>query len=191
VGTAFMKIGIIGSFSTGKTTLVTELANILKKSGRTVGVVDEVARRCPLPIDKTQSLQASLWILNTTINDEILSEHNNELTITDRSAFDVWAYVKYNFSNKNKDSRLMSLIESTIRFWLPTYDFLFYAHIDPELEIEADGVRIADRVYQKEIDRLLRESLDYFMCKVIDLPRMLSERVQTVLMELESMKVSS
>ena len=65
-----MKIAFIGSHGVGKTTLCYDLASRLKRQDRAVDLVKEVARRCPLPINRETTREAQAWILHTQIADE-------------------------------------------------------------------------------------------------------------------------
>ena len=62
-----MKVAFIGSHGVGKTTLCFELAALLKKRDRIVEMVREVARFCPLPINRETTIAAQSWILHTEI----------------------------------------------------------------------------------------------------------------------------
>ena len=53
-----MKIAFIGTHGVGKTTLCFELAALLKKRDRVVEMVREVARFCPLPINRDTTVAA-------------------------------------------------------------------------------------------------------------------------------------
>ena len=49
---ALIKIAFVGTHGVGKTTLCYELAAWMKKREARVDMVREVARRCPLPINR-------------------------------------------------------------------------------------------------------------------------------------------
>ena len=67
------KIAFVGSHGVGKTTLCYGLAARLKAKDLSLDVVGEVARRCPLPINRATTLFAQGWILHTQIADELLA----------------------------------------------------------------------------------------------------------------------
>ena len=83
-----MKIAFIGTHGVGKTTLCFELAALLKKRDKTVEMVREVARFCPLPINRDTTVAAQSWILHTEIAEELVAEHKPELLFCDRSVPD-------------------------------------------------------------------------------------------------------
>ena len=56
-----MKLAFIGSHGVGKTTLCFDLASRLKRLDMDVDIVKEVARGCPLPINRETTLEAQSW----------------------------------------------------------------------------------------------------------------------------------
>ena len=60
-----MKIAVIGSHGTFKTTLIYFLAGVLKAKGRNVGIIPEVARACPYFKGSHGNVLAQNWILLT------------------------------------------------------------------------------------------------------------------------------
>jgi GTPase SAR1 family protein len=147
-----VKIAFIGSHGVGKTTLCYDLAARLKRQDRAVDLVKEVARRCPLPINRDTTLSAQAWILHTQIADEIAAAAQNEVVICDRSVLDNYAYLV------NQAGRLPAY-DALVRAWVATYDALFKVPIvDPPT---FDGQRDVSQTFQREIDgvidRLVRE----------------------------------
>ena len=88
-----MKVAFIGSHGVGKTTLCFELAALLKKRDRVVEMVREVARFCPLPINRETTIAAQSWILHTEIAEELVAENKAEIVICDRSVLDNYCYL--------------------------------------------------------------------------------------------------
>lgn len=141
-----MKIAFIGSHGVGKTTLCYDLAARLKRQDRSVDLVKEVARRCPLPINRDTTLPAQAWILHTQIADEIAAAAQNEVVICDRSVLDNYAYLV------NRAGRLPAY-DALVRVWIATYDALFKVPIvDPPT---FDGQRDVSQTFQREIDGLI------------------------------------
>jgi GTPase SAR1 family protein len=147
-----LKIAFIGSHGVGKTTLCYDLAARLKRQDRSVDLVKEVARRCPLPINRDTTLSAQAWILHTQIADEIAAAAQNEVVICDRSVLDNYAYLV------NQAGRLPAY-DALVRAWIASYDALFKVPIvDPPT---FDGQRDVSQTFQRDIDgvidRLARE----------------------------------
>jgi GTPase SAR1 family protein len=147
-----LKIAFIGSHGVGKTTLCYDLAARLKRQDRAVDLVKEVARRCPLPINRDTTLSAQAWILHTQIADEIAAAAQNDVVICDRSVLDNYAYLV------NQVGRLPAY-DALVREWVASYDALFKVPIvDPPT---FDGQRDVSQTFQRDIDgvidRLARE----------------------------------
>lgn len=147
-----MKIAFIGSHGVGKTTLSYDLAARLKRQDRAVDLVKEVARRCPLPINRDTTLSAQAWILHTQIADEIAAAAQNDVVICDRSVLDNYAYLV------NQAGRVPAY-DALVREWVGSYDALFKVPIvDPP---SFDGQRDVSQTFQRDIDgvidRLARE----------------------------------
>lgn len=143
------KLALIGSHGVGKTTLCYGVAARLKALDLPVEVVHEVARRCPLPINRQTSLDAQAWILHTQIAEEIAAAHRYPVVICDRSVLDNYVYL---LLAAGRQQALETLLDS----WLRTYDLL--VHVPILAEPSADGIRSSDPSFQHEVeDRLRRE----------------------------------
>lgn len=148
-----MKIAFIGTHGVGKTTLCYELAASLKKRDLAVELVREVARDCPLPINRDTTLTAQSWILHTQIARELEAGAKGEVVVCDRSVLDNFCYLKRAVAGEPIDHSL----EGLVRSWTGTYDALFRVPIvgDPRF----DGVRDTDLAFQHGIDELLGATL--------------------------------
>jgi predicted ATPase len=141
-----MKLAFIGSHGVGKTTLCYDLAARLKRQDRAVDLVKEVARECPLPINRETTFQAQAWILHTQIAQEIATAAENEVIICDRSVLDNYAYLVYQAGRRPE-------YDALVREWVGTYDRLFKVPI-----IDAptfDGKRDVSRTFQHAIDAVI------------------------------------
>ena len=148
-----MKIAFIGTHGVGKTTLCYELAASLKKRDLAVELVREVARECPLPINRDTTLKAQQWILHTQIARELEAEAKSEVVVCDRAVLDNFCYLKRALSGEP----IAPELELLIRRWTTSYDALFRVPIvgDPRF----DGVRDTDLAFQHGIDELIAETL--------------------------------
>ena len=144
-----MKVAFIGTHGVGKTTLCFELAALLKKRDRTVEMVREVARFCPLPINRDTTIAAQSWILHTEIAEELVAAHKAEIVICDRSTLDNFCYLLY--------TGKAPALEPLVRWWTSTYKLLIKVPIvaDPMF----DGLRDTDVAFQRAID----EKIDQVM----------------------------
>ena len=142
-----MKVAFIGTHGVGKTTLCFELAALLKKRDRAVEMVREVARFCPLPINRETTIPAQSWILHTEIAEELVAEHKAEIVICDRSVLDNFCYLLY--------AGKAPALEPLVRWWTSTYKLLIKVPIvaDPAF----DGLRDTDVAFQQAIDKKIDE----------------------------------
>ncbi len=146
-----MKIAFIGTHGIGKTTLAYELCNELKKQHLDVGFIDEIARRCPFPINEETSLEAQTWILTTTISRELELNKIYPNIICDRSVLDNYVYLYHKFGHIGELHALTS-------YWVRTYDLLFRVPFTRKY-LRADGVRSTDLEFQEAIDTSLAQLL--------------------------------
>ncbi len=156
-----LRIAIVGSFSTGKTTLAESLARRLD-----LPLLPETAREVvelgfKLDKDATPETEALIF----------LKQYNNEISerefVGDRSLVDVMAYAGWVLDNQEWRKEMLlwdecvKLAERRLR---TGYSHVFYLPI--EFPIVLDGLRPDDPAFQKEIDErivtLLRShDIDY------------------------------
>jgi GTPase SAR1 family protein len=141
-----VKIAFIGSHGVGKTTLCYDLASRLKRQDRAVDLVKEVARRCPLPINRETTQAAQAWILHTQIADEIAASAQNDIVICDRSVLDNYAYLVNQVG-------CIPAYDSLVCEWVKTYDRLFKVPIVHAPTF--DGQRDVSHAFQRDIDGII------------------------------------
>jgi thymidylate kinase len=147
-----MKVAFIGTHGVGKTALAYALAAHLKRIDIAVGLVQEVARDCPMPINRETTLAAQSWILHTQIAREIAAAEKNAAVICDRSVLDNYAYLVHRVGRRKA-------IDPLVKESLAGYTLLVKVPIWQRPRF--DGVRATDVDFQREIDeevdRLLAE----------------------------------
>ncbi|MFI5143098.1 MAG: ATP-binding protein [Thermoanaerobaculales bacterium] len=155
-----MKIALIGTHGVGKTTLCFDLAARLKRRDVDVELVREVARRCPMPINRETSVAAQSWILHTQMAWELEAESAHPLVLCDRSVLDNYCYL-YHATGPHPSW------EPLLDAWLATYHLLIKVPIwtTPHW----DGVRDTDLAFQRDIDALLDDQLERRALPVLSL----------------------
>ncbi len=147
--TTRMKIAFIGTHGVGKTTLCYGLAARLKARDVVLDIVHEVARRCPLPINRETSLAAQSWILHTQLAEELVAAARYPVVLCDRSVLDNYVYM---LLSAGRQPALETLVES----WMSTYDLLVTVPITGAPN--PDGLRATDPEFQGAVaERLMRE----------------------------------
>ncbi len=150
---AILKIAFVGTHGVGKTTLCYELAAWMKKREARVDMVREVARRCPLPINRETTLAAQSWILHRQIADEIQLASEVDVVICDRSVLDNYAYLVHRLGPQTAWDEMVS-------YWMRTYTHLFKVPIVAAPAF--DGVRDTTREFQMAIDREVDTLIERF-----------------------------
>jgi len=145
-----MKIAFIGTHGTGKTTLSYELAAELKKLGINAVMINELARLCPLPINKSCSFSSQLWIMASQIVEEIEHSVNYNDIICDRSVLDSYVYALVTGCANES-------LEKLAEEWIKTYDYLFKVPVTRPLT--PDGVRSMDKDFQIKVDKMMDKVL--------------------------------
>ncbi len=156
-----MKIAFMGSHGVGKTTLCFELAACLKRLDLSVDLVKEIARRCPLPINRDTTRDAQQWILHTQIAEEIALAQGYEIIVCDRALLDNYAYLV------NAAGRQPAL-EDLVRHWMGSYHLLVKVPIMAPPRF--DGTRDVSPGFQAAVDGLIDELLADYGLPCLRLP---------------------
>jgi len=156
-----MKVAFIGTHGVGKTTLCFELAALLKKRDKLVEMVREVARFCPLPINRETTTAAQSWILHTEIAEELVAENKAEIVICDRSVLDNYCYLLQTGKHP--------MLEPLVKWWTGTYQLLIKVPIVGGLQF--DGLRDVDAAFQRTVDETIDRVLEEWGVPVLRLDR--------------------
>ena len=127
-----------------------------------LNLVSEAARDCPFPINEKTTFDSQEWIYREQVKRE-LAAPINDITVSDRTVYDQLAYVLYAYENGNITYEELLLLEKFISYWGFTYNYIVYIPI--EFEMEKDGVRSENEDYRVEIDRLIQQLLEEYVCE--------------------------
>ena len=171
------KILVTGAFSTGKTTLLAETTRALTTQRFKVHLVNDVARNCPYPLNRQQTLPVSIWLLAEQVRCEAapLIEGNYDVLLCDRGVPDIVSHTLA-LSEKTTNARLNSIFMDFARIWSRTYDWVLWSKRDPSLPIGEDGLRVNDSHYQELMERSLLNALDLLNLNFDTLPPGQQER---------------
>lgn len=158
-GRAF-KVAFIGSHGVGKTTLCFGLAARLKARDLSLEVVHEVARRCPLPINESTSLEAQAWILHTQVAEELIAQSRYPVVICDRAVIDNYVYLQIAHGP-------VPMLDRMVGDWLASYDRIFLVPVAGPPR--PDGMRAVDPDFQARVERRLRDELERRRAGYVDL----------------------
>ena len=139
-----MKIGLCGTMSVGKTTLVNALKELDQfKDYNFATERSEYLMNLGIPLNTDSTLKGQTVFLA-----ERCAELMRDNIITDRTILDVIAFTN---SAKSIDYKDKEIFEQYAVEFLREYDYIFY--ISPEgIAIEDNGVRETDEYYRDVID---------------------------------------
>ncbi len=153
-----MKLGLVGSMSVGKTTLIEALSKLPKFSNYKVAT------------ERSKYLRDLGIKLNTdsTLNGQILfaSERTSELfndnLLTDRTILDVCAFTNLAQSINTIDKEAFETFYSRS---IGEYDYIFYISPD-NMPIEDNSVRTTDPEYRIAIDNEIKRLISKYKYKI-------------------------
>jgi len=146
------KVALVGTHGVNKTTIAYELAGVLKRRGRTVELLTEIARECPFPLNESATREAYQWIIARQIQLELEKAPRADVLVCDRSVLDNFAYYVRRYGSKGEEAEALG---AYCRSWMRTYDLLLRLPITQALA--SDGFRSTDEQFQREIDLLCDE----------------------------------
>ena len=166
-----MKIAIIGTHSTGKTTIIKHLAQELGRQGKKTVIVPELARFCPFPINEEAPLDAQIWIQENQRQKEDELYEPDCIMLCDRSTLDNMAYMQRIAGGSN-----ISNYEKQAVLHMGSYTLVFKTQ-KLDLEAKEDGVRSVDKSFRDEIDERITKLLEKHQTPYRSLPKTTNYRV--------------
>ena len=146
-----MKIGLTGTMSVGKTTLVRALSEMEQFKGYTCTTErSQYLNSLGIPLNHETTIEGQTVFLA-----ERVTELMQDRLITDRTIIDVMAFTKCARKVSYMDG---DAFEDYAKRFVRQYDYIFY--ISPEgMDIEDNGIRETDADYRKEIDEEIQKLL--------------------------------
>jgi len=147
-----------GAQGTGKTTSAYQYAAWIMKEfpGQTVGLVADVERNCPYPINREATRRAQEWIFCRQIAGELDALARYDLVVTDRCIMDVIAYSMSAGFKMQADDMLF-----VWRKYERHYGKIIFCHTMTNGWNVADGCRDTDPVFRQRIEATLYELYKY------------------------------
>jgi nicotinamide riboside kinase len=146
-----MKIGLCGTMSVGKTTLVNALKELPEFKDYTFRTErSKYLKEMGIPLNTDSTLKGQCVFLA-----ERASELMQENIITDRTIIDVMAFAN---ASKSMDHIEKDDFSTLAKQLIKEYDYIFY--IDPAgVKMEDNGVRETDLEYRDLIDFTIRNTI--------------------------------
>jgi AAA domain len=171
---------IVGAYATGKTTLVTAAQVALRLDGIDVEVRGDVARQTALPLNLTQTIATSTFLIAEGIRQELeLLARCPEVILCDRGAPDVLSHTRVLDLDARGWSVYGELLSAT-KAWIRTYDAVLWAKVDEAFPIEDDGIRVLDRSYRLKLEAALTDVFDDLDVAPTPVASDVEERIATV-----------
>lgn len=149
-------IAFSGAHGTGKSTAVYDMAARLKKeTAGEIGVILEVARRCPLPIysrDFVTTRESQMWVFCEQIRAEIEAVEQYDIVVSDRTIVDAIAY-----SSAAGFADLAFAMKALALHHVKVYDQVIFLGIADNQHLVDDGFRNTDMKLQKEVELRMLE----------------------------------
>jgi nicotinamide riboside kinase len=154
-----IKIAISGPHGSGKTILINKMKDSFESFDKTVYVVEEIARKCPHPLE---TIKSQRWIWENQIKEEIkASKSNCDIILYDRTLLDNLLYYMDLLESNQFDPVFNSFWYYTIN-WMNFYKYISVLPMNPEFIVD-DGFRITDMNKTIEIDKLFIKYLKPYM----------------------------
>ena len=169
-----MRIGLAGTMSVGKTTLVKAMSELEQFKDYYVATErSKYLRDLGIPLN-TDSTLAGQFVFLAERASELLREN----VLTDRTIWDVCAFTLGAQSIDQFDKRSFVEAAMTLR---NRYDLVVY--VSPNgVEMEDNGVRTTDLEYRAKIDEVIKLSLAEFSpSKLITVEGTTEQRIATIL----------
>jgi hypothetical protein len=169
-----MRIGLTGTVSVGKTTLVKALAELPEfKDYHVTTERSKYLRDLGIPLNTDSSVRGQFVFMAERAQELIYDN-----LLTDRTIWDVCAFTLSAKSIKQTGKRLLVEASTTL---MPYYDIVFY--VSPEgVDIENNGVRETNAIYRDKIDFGIKALLkEYSPNKLVELKGTTEERIEEIL----------
>ena len=168
-----MKIGLTGTMSVGKTTLVKALSEIEQFKGYTCTTErSQYLSSLGIPLNHATTIEGQTIFLA-----ERVTELMQDCLITDRTIIDVMAFT--NCAKRVSYIDGDAFADYASRF-VRQYDYIFY--ISPEgMDIEDNGVRETDATYRAEIDKEIKKLLNKYRPIYFELKGTTNERINQMM----------
>lgn len=134
------KIAVAGTHSTGKSTFVAKLLNVLADAGFTAeGVHDSAAdaRSLGFPILADHSFESTAWLVSQAIRLETEASLRADVIVIDRPVPDALGYMQAALKHQSRhlEPGRLERLEVICRSWVGEYDLIFVTVLDERVPI--------------------------------------------------------
>jgi len=158
-----IKIAIIGTMGSGKTTLLSKIGNEFKDRGKSVKIVEEVARTSPWAINEEADFMSQRWVFHQQLLKELEAEYKNpDIILYDRCLIDNLTYFErlYRPHEPFPISEYLQIFE-IVRLWSQKYDHIIRMPLNVDW-LKEDGVRSVNVDFAQDIDNIINTFMKEF-----------------------------
>lgn len=168
-----MRIGFLGSHSTGKTSVADEI--VKSRLLGDIAFVPSTARKINsfgYSINQ-QATPVSQFLVTVSriVDEDIIASGNHDYTVSDRTPLDSLAYTHWQAKNvwqMEKDDPYLTYSRELVLAHMKKYDFVFFFPVTWGLV--SDGVRSDDDRYRVEVGGLMKSLADFYGVKYHTVP---------------------
>jgi predicted ATPase len=152
-----MKIAVIGTQNTGKTTYVNDFLKKWTMYTSPENSYREIIKEKKLPHSQNSNEETQKIILDFLI-DQVTASSKEDNVILDRCVLDCLAYSTWLCLNDKVSEKFLDQQRIIVRETLKLYDVIFFVPLTKAapIEIENDGFRNIDPIFREEIDNIFK-----------------------------------
>jgi len=138
-----IKIGIVGTHFSGKTTICHKLVAELKSLNYKADIVREAARYSYFYTSGIRNFEMQLDLLTRHVTEELDISRTNDIVVCDRTVIDILAYTNL-LGNPicRNDTIFLKLIIDFSNLYLNTYDIIFWKSKYHSMSANTDNIRL-------------------------------------------------
>jgi len=157
-----MKIAIVGTHGSGKSTIISAVYSRLKKNNISVFIAPEVARSSLFLAAKEKVPKMQMDLFGRQISNEMTNSRNCEVLLCDRSLFDILMYTKIFFEDNDEANIYINSMTQFCKYYTKSYDYIFLTSKLFSPKKVKDDIRPKDETFQKKAHAELKNILDEF-----------------------------
>lgn len=158
-------IAFSSTHGTAKSSQAYMLCAKMKMAGYNVVVLDELARKCPFPINKEGTDKTQTWLVCTQIKEELELVDKVDYLIVDRGVADAYCYDLV--LSKGLFSATSFLSDYVLYHIKKYYKTIYVPDINSFSYQKNDGVRDMDKKFREDVYNKL---LDFYNNPIVNLP---------------------
>jgi thymidylate kinase len=171
-----MRFALTGSHGVGKTSIISELDDWLSNKGIS----------CIYNSSNARKVKKSGMAINDEGDDTVqtiiaashISHFSEDNWFADRCLLDCYAYGKHLFRQDKVSNECNRTLSKLTYKFLQSYKKIFYVPI--EFDMVKDGVRKEDKVFQTEIDLIIKNYLDNLEINYVTVTGSVEERCEQI-----------